>query len=445
MGPSRLGDYELGDLVGFGGVGQVYAARDQYGRSVVVKRLRESLSRDTRMRQRLGDEGRVCRQVSHPNVIRMFEDGNDSDGAPFIVMDRARGITLRELVDDVGPLPIERIRVLVLQLLDGLAASHAAGIVHADLNSNNIIIDTLDGADHLTIIDFGLARTNASQAFDDGLVAGTPEFMAPELFGGAHPAVSSDIYAVGIIIYEMLVGTTPFCGAPAMQILQRQMTEAVTLPQASRALISPELERVLMCALDRNVPYRFQDVRKLARAFDEATRSLVPESFILRSHTRSHAPPITVCDVMPIVVEDPAIDRWRGDLLGALEGPDPDPIIVAYLGLANALIKSRRMLEAIQELEDGLAILSPHTGTPPGPLWRIALLLAAMYARQGNHVRGRRYAMDAHDHATRVGDADGIDRTRKLLRRLAGAHGTIKPETELAETVHTRQTIRFPK
>jgi eukaryotic-like serine/threonine-protein kinase len=445
MAQIRLGHYELGDLVGRGGMGQVHAARDPSGRMVVVKRLRNTLSLDDKMKQRFGVEGRVCRKVSHPNVVRVFEHGTTSDGSPFIVMDRARGKTLRQLVDDTGALPLPRIRALTLQLLDGLGAIHAAGIVHADIKSNNLIVDTADGTDHLTIIDFGLARTKTLQhAFDDGLVAGTPEFMAPELFRGAPPTPVSDIYAAAIIIYEMLAGETPFCGEPPMQILQRQMTEAVTFPPEARRVLSSELERILLRALDRNPQQRYQTVAEFAKAFDRATLDLVPEADAI---TQSVPAPTTITDMVPTLEPDdnPEIQRWRGELLDALTSSTPDPIIVAYLGLADALIGDSRMLDAVQELESAHALLVPRNGTPPRQLWRIALLLAAMYDRLGNRARARSSAMDAHGHATRVADEDGIARTRALLRRLSAVRGTLKPASENAPAILARATKRFRK
>jgi len=389
MSPARLGNYELGALIGSGGEGQVHAARDHNGRSVVVKRLRDAVGPDLGMRNRLADEARVCGRVSHPNVIRILDHDRDADGSPFLVMDHARGITAGQLVDAHGPLPIARVRVLARQLFDGLTAIHTAGIIHADLSSHNLIIDD---DDHLTIIDFGLARTAMSQANAGGLVAGTPEFMALELFGGADPTIGSDIYAVGMILYEMLVGSTPFRRASPKQILHLQMTDSVTFP----SVIGADLEYVLRRALHRDVAGRFVDVRELAAAFAEATEP-----------------------------DDPTVHRWRQQLLDALANPPTHPIIVAYSGLADALISAGRMPSAIRELESALVILVPPTRLPPPALWRLTLLLAAMYGRLGTLEHARALALDAHDQANRAADRDGIERARTLLRRLAGPHGTI--------------------
>jgi serine/threonine-protein kinase len=240
-------------------MGQVHVARHASGRRVVVKRLRDTLALDPRLMARLGDEGRVSRRVCHPNVVRVYEHGVSADGTPFIVMEHARGTTLRKLVLEQGPLTLARIRGLVAQLLAGLAAIHDAGIVHADIKSNNIIVDTVHGVDHLTIIDFGLARTRTSQGpvNDDGIVVGTPEYIAPEMLRGEAPSVRSDLYSAAIVAYELIVGLTPFGGGDVLEVLRRQISEPIELPAAARALLSPQLERVVLRALDN--PRRFYD------------------------------------------------------------------------------------------------------------------------------------------------------------------------------------------
>lgn len=271
---TQVGEYEIGALLGRGGMGQVHVARHASGRRVVVKRLRDTLALDPRLMARLGDEGRVSRRVCHPNVVRVYEHGVSADGTPFIVMEHARGTTLRKVVLEQGPLSLARIRGLVSQLLAGLGAIHEAGIVHADIKSSNIIVDTLNGVDHLTIIDFGLARTRTSQgpANDEGIVVGTPEYIAPEMLRGEAPSVRSDLYSAAIVAYELIVGLTPFGGDDVLEVLRRQISEAIELPAAARALISPQLERVVLRALDKDPARRYPNARSLAIAFDAAAR-----------------------------------------------------------------------------------------------------------------------------------------------------------------------------
>lgn len=271
---TQVGEYEIGALLGRGGMGQVHVARHASGRRVVVKRLRDTLALDPRLMARLGDEGRVSRRVCHPNVVRVYEHGVSADGTPFIVMEHARGTTLRKVVLEQGPLSLARIRGLVSQLLAGLGAIHEAGIVHADIKSSNIIVDTVNGVDHLTIIDFGLARTRTSQGpvNDEGIVVGTPEYIAPEMLRGEAPSVRSDLYSAAIVAYELIVGLTPFGGDDVLEVLRRQISEAIELPAAARALISPQLERVVLRALDKDPARRYPNARSLAIAFDAAAR-----------------------------------------------------------------------------------------------------------------------------------------------------------------------------
>jgi eukaryotic-like serine/threonine-protein kinase len=269
------GEYVIGALVGRGGMGQVHVTRDASGRRVVVKRLRDTLAFDQRLAARFGHEGRVSCRVSHPNVVRVFDHGVSADGTPFIVMEHAQGTTLRKLIHEQSPLSIARIRNLVSQLLDGLTAIHETGIIHADIKSNNIMVDTAGGVDHLTIIDFGLARTGSSRLqSDEGLAVGTPEYMAPEVLRGEPPTARADVYSAAIVAYELIVGMTPFAGEAPLDVLHRQLAEDIELPADARALISPELERVLLRALNRDPLRRYPYARSFAVAFDKAIRGL---------------------------------------------------------------------------------------------------------------------------------------------------------------------------
>jgi len=182
-------------------MGQVHIARHRSGRVVAIKRVRNTLSSDQLMATRLTDEARLLRAVSHPNVVRAIDHGTGRDGQPFLVMDRAYGTPLHELIMQCDPMPRERLVAIASQVFSGLSAIHAAGIVHADLKSHNVLVDEVD---IVTIIDFGLARTVASRPESADLIAGTPAYMAPEVIAGAYPMIASDVYAAATIVYEML-------------------------------------------------------------------------------------------------------------------------------------------------------------------------------------------------------------------------------------------------
>ena len=264
--------YQLGELLGRGGMGQVHVARHKSGKIVAIKRVRNTLQEDRLVVDLLGDEARLLATVSHPNVVRAVESGTDDHGRPFLVMDRAAGTPLHEILATRGPMPRDRLVTIAGQLFAGLAAIHAAGIVHADLKSHNVLVDDID---IVTIIDFGLARPIGLADDPDaplGMIAGTPAYMAPELLGGGAATVATDIYAAGAIVYEMLTGTTPFAGSPTA-ILTRQLTEEVEPPsrRAPKRAINAALDSVLLCALDPTPGERFVDAHSMAAAFSAAT------------------------------------------------------------------------------------------------------------------------------------------------------------------------------
>lgn len=431
------GAYLIGDLLGRGGMGQVHAARHPSGRLVVVKQLRDTLANDARMVSRFLAEGRMSRKVSHPNVVRVLDHGTTADGAPYIAMDRARGTTLRELVDQAGPLPLHRVRGLMSQILDGIGAIHAAGVVHGDIKSSNIIVDSCDGTDHATIIDFGLARTPTAppvpdDIYEDDQVAGTPEYMAPEVFRGELPTTAADLYAAGIIAYEMLVGTTPYLGEYPMRILERQLTERVEFPPASACTVTPALEAVIRRAVDRDPAVRFATAQAFADALADALLAIPAAYAADEPHPDDVM--LTLAEVLPLCAasaDSREVARRRGELHEALAeagaaGEDrSDALIVAYLALADALIADERHAAAIDELAAGVALLLADVAMPPRAVWRLELLLAGLYDRLGKRLDARGNAQAALAHAQATGDALGTDRCRALVRRLSSSRGTV--------------------
>jgi serine/threonine protein kinase len=398
--------YQLGELLGRGGMGQVHIARHRSGRLVAIKRVRNTLSGDRLVVERLADEAALLRTVSHPNVVRALDDGTGADGMPFLVMDRAHGTPLSELITDYGALPHDRLAAIAAQLLAGLAAIHDAQIVHADLKSHNILVDDVN---ILTIIDFGLARTLTGPPSTSGLVAGTPAYMAPELIAGEHPTVTADIYAAGTILYEMLTGSTPFRGHIAT-ILTRQLSECVEPPsrRAPDRGISAAIDRVVVRALDPSPAARFQRVTELADAFAAAIDGKPVEQFLASGSDMWMEPTVR----RPGAVVRPPTER----------GADrADEIIAASLARAERLIQDHRAKLAVPELEATLALLAPaHDGAAPisTSAWRIETVLAALYELLGKQERARGMALVAYRHALETGCPLAEARTRDLVERL---------------------------
>lgn len=209
-----LGDkFRLTALVGIGGSGAVFRAEQlTLGRTVAVKILSPSVASDPRVVKRFHDEALAASRLNHPNAVSVIDYGQTVDGLLFIVMEYLRGPTLTQLIGEHSPLPRARVLEITAQILAGLEEAHLAGVVHADLKSDNIIVDQRrSGRDLVKLVDFGISRlVSAPRDGDDGAILGTPEYMAPEVISGATPSFASDLYAVGVILYELITGKTPY-------------------------------------------------------------------------------------------------------------------------------------------------------------------------------------------------------------------------------------------
>jgi eukaryotic-like serine/threonine-protein kinase len=421
-----LGQYQLGELLGQGGMGQVHAARHRSGRAVVIKRVRNTLSSDQLLAARLADEARLLRAVSHPNVVRVLDHGIDHDGRPFLVMDRVHGTSLYDMITALGPLPLGRLAAIASQLLAGLAAIHAAGIVHADLTSSNALVDQID---IVTIIDFGLARAMSASPDTADQIAGTPAYMAPEMSAGASPTLAGDVYAAATIVYEMLTATTPYSGHIST-ILARQLCEPVEPPsqRAPDRGISPAIDRVVMRALDRSPDARYPSATAFAEALDAVLAgrpepAIAAGSGLWRNPTRRGLAP-TRLPAPSAASLPPRTASLEPQDTGHAVARSQDPanaIISNALAAAHQLIDGHRLAEAAQVLERARAALTlaveadalDCTGA-----WRLETVLAALYDTTGRHDRARRTALVAYRHAVRSKCPLAEARARELVDRL---------------------------
>ncbi|MBZ0238324.1 MAG: serine/threonine protein kinase [Deltaproteobacteria bacterium] len=270
------GKYLLGDELGAGGMGVVYRAQQlRPSRPVAIKFLHRVLARDPRTVARFRDEALTASRLDHPNSVAVLDHGENDDGTPYLVMEYVSGRTLRHIVDD-GPLPIARAIAITRQVLGALACAHAHDIVHSDVKTENVLVQATAGREHVKLVDFGLARVILS--FDeedratssDAHIAGTPEYMAPEVILGGTPSPASDIYAVGVILHEMVTGTTPFGGGKPMDIFQRHVLDPIVPPSVRfpQLAIPRRLEEVIERALAKEPQDRFPDAAAFAEALD---------------------------------------------------------------------------------------------------------------------------------------------------------------------------------
>ncbi|HEX3067404.1 MAG TPA: serine/threonine-protein kinase [Thermoanaerobaculia bacterium] len=255
------GRYRIVSLLGSGGMGEVYRADDlKLGQQVALKFLPAALARDAMQLDLLHDEVRLGRQVAHPNVCRVYDIG-EWDGAHFVAMEYVDGEDLARLLQRIGRLAHDKAVEIARGVAAGLSAAHAKGILHRDLKPANIMID---GRGEPRITDFGLALAS-EDAVDSNVVAGTPAYMAPEQLEGKAATVQSDLYALGLVMYEIFTGRRARSGRTVPD-LRREHATGVTTPSSVVRDIEPSVERIILSCLDSDPSRRPRSARQVYEA-----------------------------------------------------------------------------------------------------------------------------------------------------------------------------------
>jgi predicted Ser/Thr protein kinase len=241
-----LGDrYRIVSLLGVGGMGEVYRATDlRLSQQVALKFLPTELARDPKFLERFNNEVRIARQVSHPNVCRVYDIG-EAEGLAYISMEYVDGEDLHSLLRRIGRLPSDKALEIARKLCAGLAAAHDKGVLHRDLKPSNIMID---GRGHVLITDFGLAGVIGSIEGAE-VRNGTPAYMAPEQLSGKEVSTQSDIYALGVVLYEMFTGKPPFAASTREELLKLVQQGAPPNPRSIVKDIDPVVESVILRCL----------------------------------------------------------------------------------------------------------------------------------------------------------------------------------------------------
>ena len=263
----KLGRYLLKEPLGSGGMSCVYKAHDPVlDRDVAVKILPPELGRDETLRQRFQEEARALGRVQHPNLVRIYAVGQEGLTS-YYAMELIGGVSLQKAISALGRMSIEEAVAVVLQVCGGLQAVHESGIVHRDVKPSNIM---LDASGRAVLMDFGLARREERQTFTAaGGVLGTPEYMSPEQARGDKADLRSDLYSLGVVLFELLGGRPPFYGKDTISILRRHVetppppleSVAPDVPQAIRDIIS----RLLAKSPDERYPHVEELAHELSR------------------------------------------------------------------------------------------------------------------------------------------------------------------------------------
>jgi beta-lactam-binding protein with PASTA domain/tRNA A-37 threonylcarbamoyl transferase component Bud32 len=249
----------------------VYLATDlRLERRVAIKIMHGHLADDVQFRERFIQEAHSAARLAHPNVVNVYDQGQDSDMA-YLVMEYLPGITLRDLLDEHTKLTAVQTLDILEAVLSGLAAAHQAGIVHRDLKPENVLLAD-DG--RIKIGDFGLARAASANTATGAALLGTIAYLSPELVTRGIADTRSDIYAVGIMMYEMLTGEQPFKGEQPMQIAYQHANDSVPMPSAKNSRVPAELDELVLWATAREPDERPRDARALLEQLAETKRAL---------------------------------------------------------------------------------------------------------------------------------------------------------------------------
>lgn len=289
------GRYRLLERAGSGGMATVYKAQDlMLRRLVAVKLLHDSLTDNEEFLQRFQREAHAAANLSHPNIVTVHDIGQD-DHRHFIVMELVNGRTLKTLIREFiqredAPLPVSRALTLAIQICAGIGYAHRAGLVHCDVKPQNVLV-TRD--DRVKVADFGIARAMSEASLNTGsLLWGTPHYFAPEQAAGEPATPASDVYAIGIILFEILTGRLPFEAETLPALAMKHLHEAPPLATTFNPAVPPQLEKIVSKVLSKEPSGRYRtagQLERILRSYHESSQQDTGPIVPIRSATSSSA------------------------------------------------------------------------------------------------------------------------------------------------------------
>jgi eukaryotic-like serine/threonine-protein kinase len=260
------GRYKVLSRLGAGGMADVFLAEDQQlGRKVALKLMYRRFSEDPGFVERFRREAQAAAGLQHPNVVSVYDRGSYDD-TYYIAMEYLPGRSLKQLIRQEAPLDPVRAINITLQILKAARFAHRRGVIHRDLKPHNVIIDE---SDHAKVTDFGIARAGASDMTETGSIMGTAQYLSPEQAQGLAVSPGSDLYSIGVILYELVTGRVPFDAESAVTIAIKHVSDAPPAPRSINPNVPPELEQVILWALNKNPTDRPTDADQFINALEQ--------------------------------------------------------------------------------------------------------------------------------------------------------------------------------